>query len=96
MEKSFTRPKEYARRDTAAIMVIMLAAVTYLALRARTAPRYFWMQLDTEQGWREVDGMLDLIIKRVLSTSSLRQKSPRTPAQRRSRVPRKAAARGRT
>ena len=70
LEKYFTRPQEYARDDTVAIMVIMLAAVTYLALRSRTAPQYLWMRLDTERGWREADRMIDLIIKRVLSGGS--------------------------
>ena len=69
LEKYFTRPQEYARSDTVAIMVIMLAAVTYLALRSRTAPQYLWMRLDTERGWREADEMIDLIIKRVLGSS---------------------------
>jgi AcrR family transcriptional regulator len=69
LEKYFTRPQEYARNDTVAIMVIMLAAVTYLALRSRTAPQYLWMRLDTERGWREADAMIDLIIRRVLGNS---------------------------
>jgi len=75
LEKHFTRPREYARSDTRAIMAIMLAAMTYLALRSRTSPKYLWMRLDTARGWREADAMIDLIIRRVLGQPG--QRAPR-------------------
>lgn len=98
LQKHFTRPKEYERSDTLAIMAIMLAAMTYLALRSRTSPKYLWMRLDTARGWREVDAMCDLIIRRVLGKAErrtpgkgerVRQRAPGKNGRARQGAPRK-------
>jgi AcrR family transcriptional regulator len=87
MQKYFTRPSEYRRRETVALMIVLYAAVTYLTLRARTAPRYFWYRLDRPRDWAEIGDMLELVARRVLG-------EPAAPARRTAaRTSRKVAVR---
>ena len=67
LRKYFTRPDEYSREGTVALLVILNAAVTYLALRAHSAPRYFWYQLDREEDWHDINEMIELIVERVMA-----------------------------
>lgn len=85
LQKYFTRPREYRRRETVALMIVLYAAVTYLALRARSAPRYFWYRLDRPGDWAEIGDMLELVARRVLGEPAPRAR--RTAA----RTPRKVA-----
>lgn len=87
LQKYFTRPREYRRRETVALMIVLYAAVTYLALRARSAPRYFWYRLDRPRDWAEIGDMLELVARRVLGEPAPRAR--RTAA----RTPRKVAPR---
>jgi hypothetical protein len=66
LTRYFSRPDEYASREVIALQVILYAAVTYLALRSRTSPRYFGLRLDRDEDWREVGAMMRLVIDRVL------------------------------
>jgi AcrR family transcriptional regulator len=66
LTRYFSRPAEYARREVVALQVVLYAAVTYLALRSRTAPRYFDLRLDRDADWRKVEDMLALVIGRLL------------------------------
>jgi AcrR family transcriptional regulator len=77
LARFFSRPAEYARREVVALQVLLYGAVTYLALRSRTSPRYFGLRLDRDSGWREVDAMLDLVIGRVMGGDGDRK--PRGP-----------------
>ncbi len=81
LQKYFTRPREYRRRETVALMIVLYAAVTYLALRARTAPRYFWYRLDRPGDWAEIGAMLELVARRVLGEQAprARRTAARTP-----------------
>lgn len=45
------------------LMIILAAAATYLAMRARAAPLYMGIHLDTEDGWEEVISSIDKIIE---------------------------------
>ncbi len=67
LRKYFTRPDEYSREGTIALLVILNAAVTYLALRAHSAPRYFWYALDQDEDWQDINEMIDLIVERVMA-----------------------------
>lgn len=67
LRKYFTRPDEYSREGTIALLVILNAAVTYLALRAHSAPRYFWYSLDQDEDWQDINEMIELIVQRVMA-----------------------------
>ena len=67
LQKYFTRPDEYSREGTVALLVILNAAVTYLALRAHSAPRYFWYQLDNDEDWHDINEMIEVIVERVMA-----------------------------
>ena len=62
----FSRPEEYDREEIIALQRLLYAAVCYLALRSRTAPRYFGLRLDRDSDWRRIEAMLDLVISRVV------------------------------
>jgi AcrR family transcriptional regulator len=62
----FSRPEEYDREEVVALQFLLYAAVCYLCLRSRTAPRYFGLRLDREADWRRIDAMIDLVIGRVV------------------------------
>jgi AcrR family transcriptional regulator len=66
LTKFFTRPEEYSSDEAVAVQMIMYAAVNYLALRARTSPRYFHLRLDSEEGWRSIEEMIALVVRRLL------------------------------
>jgi AcrR family transcriptional regulator len=87
LARYFSRPEEYERREVVALQVLLYGAVTYLALRSRTSPRYFGLRLDRDAGWREVDDMLELVIGRVMGGSGLRK--PREARARTKRAPRR-------
>jgi AcrR family transcriptional regulator len=83
LARYFSRPEEYERREVVALQVLLYGAVTYLALRSRTSPRYFGLRLDRDAGWREVDAMLELVIGRVMGGDGVRKpRGPRRGAQR--------------
>jgi AcrR family transcriptional regulator len=73
LARFFSRPEEYARSEVVALQVLLYGAVTYLALRSRTSPRYFGLRLDRDAGWREIDAMLELVIGRVMGGHSGRR-----------------------
>ncbi len=66
LTRFFTRPEEYASDEAVALQVLLYAAVNYLALRARTSPRYLHLELDSEEGWAAIDHMIELVAHRVL------------------------------
>jgi AcrR family transcriptional regulator len=43
----------YLRRDNRRLIVILNAALVYLAMRSRRSPNFMGLRLDTESGWRE-------------------------------------------
>jgi AcrR family transcriptional regulator len=69
--KLFSRPEEYDREEIIALQRILYAAVCYLALRSRTAPRYFGLRLDRESDWRRIEAMLALVISRVVGAPAV-------------------------
>ena len=79
LQKYFTRPDEYSREGTIALLVILNAAVTYLALRAHSAPRYFWYQLDRDEDWNDINEMIELIVERVMAAD---EGAPRVQTER--------------
>jgi AcrR family transcriptional regulator len=47
----------YLRRDNHRVIVIVYAALVYLAMRSRRSPNFMGIRLDTEAGWRDVLAM---------------------------------------
>jgi AcrR family transcriptional regulator len=47
----------YLRRDNHRVIVIVYAALVYLAMRSRRSPNFMGIRLDTEKGWRDVLAM---------------------------------------
>jgi AcrR family transcriptional regulator len=47
----------YLRRDNHRVIVIVYAALAYLAMRSRRSPNFMGMRLDTDEGWRDVLAM---------------------------------------
>lgn len=74
----FSRPEEYDREEIIALQRLLYAAVCYLALRSRTAPRYFGLRLDREADWRRIEAMIEVVIGRVVD-------DPPHPSNRRGR-----------
>ncbi len=48
-----------------ALVTILVAAATYLAMRARTAPRFMGLDLSREEEWQEVLSMFDIIASSI-------------------------------
>jgi AcrR family transcriptional regulator len=55
--KTMLSDPRYLRRDNHRVIVIVYAALVYLAMRSRRSPHFMGMRLDTEAGWREVLSM---------------------------------------
>lgn len=72
----FSRPEEYDREEVVALQFLLNAAVCYLALRSRTAPRYFGLRLDRETGWKRIEAMLELVIGRVVDEPGRSRRHP--------------------
>jgi AcrR family transcriptional regulator len=52
--KTMLRDPRYLRRDNHRVIVIIHAALTYLAMRSRRSPNFMGLRLDTDAGWRDV------------------------------------------
>lgn len=61
----FSRPEEYEREEIVALQFLLYAAICYLCLRSRTAPRYFGLRLDRDSDWRRIEAMIAMVIGRV-------------------------------
>lgn len=48
----------YLRRDNRRLIVVLSAAVTYLAMRAARSPAFMGLRLDTEAGWADAMAMV--------------------------------------
>jgi len=48
----------YRRRRNRAVVTVLYAAVSYLAMRARRSPRFMGMRLDTAEGWKTAMDMV--------------------------------------
>lgn len=48
----------YLRRDNRRLIVVLSAAVTYLAMRAARSPSFMGLRLDTEAGWADAMAMV--------------------------------------
>lgn len=57
--------ERYQRPDNRALITVLYAAVTYLAMRSRRSPRFMGLRLDTEDGWHDAMGMIREIAERV-------------------------------
>lgn len=55
--KTMLRDPRYLRRDHRRVIVIIHAALTYLAMRSQRSPNFMGLRLDTDAGWRDVLGM---------------------------------------
>lgn len=48
----------YAQRDVRRLIIVMYAAVAYLAMRSRRSPSFMGLRLDTEEGWADAMAMI--------------------------------------
>jgi len=53
------RDDRYTRADNRRLIVLLYAAITHLALRARHAPSFFGIDLASDEGWEEVMSFVD-------------------------------------
>jgi AcrR family transcriptional regulator len=51
--KTMLADRRYLRRDNHRLIIIIHAALNYLAMRARRSPNFMGLRLDTEAGWRD-------------------------------------------
>lgn len=50
--------RRYTRRDNRRLIIVLTAAVTYLAMRARRSPNFMGLRLDSEAGWEDAMAMI--------------------------------------
>jgi len=60
--RSMLTDDRYVRRDNRRLIIVLYAAVTYLAMRARRSPRFMGLRLDTDEGWNDALEMVREII----------------------------------
>jgi AcrR family transcriptional regulator len=56
--KTMLSDERYARRDMRRLIIVLYAAVAYLAMRSRRSPAFMGMRLDTEEGWADAMSMI--------------------------------------
>jgi len=54
----------YVQPENRGLIIVLYAAITYLAMRARRAPHFMGLRLDTERGWDEAMRMVRTIALR--------------------------------
>ncbi len=52
----------YLDDDNRSLILILFAAISYLALRSRHTPNYFDIDLSTDDGWNEVKHLIQVIV----------------------------------
>jgi len=57
-------------QDKRMLMVILMAAASYLAMRAAKAPQYMGENIGSDDGWQRVMAHIDEIIDRVLAAET--------------------------
>jgi hypothetical protein len=67
--------------DLPAVAAILTAGLTYLVLRARTAPAWLGVSLKDEDGWGRVESAVDTVVRAIFAGGE-----PRSPAPRSSQV----------
>ena len=56
--KRLLRDPRYLEPDNRGLILIVYAAMTYLALRSKHAPSFFNIDLSTEEGWEDINGLI--------------------------------------
>jgi AcrR family transcriptional regulator len=65
--------RRYLRRDNHRVIVIVYAALVYLAMRARRSPHFMGIRLDTEAGWRDVLAMARELVELAAAPGARRK-----------------------
>jgi len=60
------------RRENRRLVIVLYAALAYLAMRARRSPRYMGLRLDTDEGWSEAMAMVGEIIDDAVIAARVR------------------------
>lgn len=63
----FPSAGETDSEDAVAVSVVMVAALNYLLLRAESGQAYYGMRLDRPDDWARVQGMMERIVKGMLT-----------------------------
>lgn len=85
LRKMLADPR-YARRDHRRTIIVLYAALVYLAMRSRRAPVFMGLRLDSEAGWQDAMAM----VREIATTMG--GSGPDTGAPLKVRVRRKPAA----
>ena len=60
----------YLDDDNRSLILILFAAISYLALRSRHTPKYFDVDLSTQKGWDEIERLMKVIIDNARQIST--------------------------
>lgn len=58
---------EDARVDLPALAALLSAGIVHLVLRAKTAPAWLGVPLDSEQGWARIERVVEDVVRRALA-----------------------------
>ena len=61
----FQADAQFSRPENKAVLLMLYAAVTYLAMRGATAPNYMGHDLSQDKDWQAMLAMVDLIVDRA-------------------------------
>ncbi|MCG8375223.1 MAG: TetR/AcrR family transcriptional regulator, partial [Chlorobiales bacterium] len=61
-QKAMLTDERYVQPENRRLIIILYAAITYLAMRSRRSPRFMGLRLDTDEGWEEALEMVRGIV----------------------------------
>ncbi len=80
--RAMLKDERYLRRDNHRVIVVLYAALVYLAMRSRRSPHFMGLRLDTAEGWRDalamVREMAQLVAEPRTEAVRVPAKKPRT------------------
>jgi AcrR family transcriptional regulator len=56
--EAMLKDPRYRRRDHRRVIIVLYAALVYLAMRSRRSPRFMGLRLDTDAGWNDALAMV--------------------------------------
>ena len=61
--KTMLTDQRYASRENRRVIIVLYAAITYLALRSRASPSFMGLRLDTDEGWADALAMIGELVE---------------------------------
>ena len=62
--RAMLRDQRYSDPRIRGTIILLYAAISYLAMRAHRSPSFMGLQLDTEEGWQEAMSMIGTMVKK--------------------------------